>query len=355
MHQLTAPRQILNRDPSADPEETKLRRTHRERPSVSRLVVVLMCVVTILASRGSVVHAASSLGVIITSDADCVVAVDDKFVSRVHKDRPEFVPSSSGKHTLSAATPAGDYFEQLVDIKGEPVTSLSIFFEKIHNENLALGRSVSDLRTKVSQGQKEVTRRTAIVAAVNYYADRWGKDLGISENLTQTATDMDLAVSKRFLENSDNSNDFAQLGNEIILGVEWLRLRRMRTQAHLSGFVAAVASRHMEYLKRALEDPLKYGPDDEEFGYLSIVHGVKRRGVVGKLRTAPDRIEYSDSSGTVQIPCSSVRSASGQDELRLAFDDATKKRQTLVVQAAQRMERQMLLGDLYLSCPQLMQ
>lgn len=282
-------------------------------------------------------------------------AIDDRFVSRVHKGRPEFVPSPSGKHTLSAATTSGDYFEQVVEIKGEPVTSLSISFEKVHNERVALERNVSDLRTQVSQTQKEVARRKAIVAAVNYYADRWGRELGMSENLTQSAAGLDMAVSKQAMENAGNNNTAAQLGNEVVLGIEWLHLRHMRAKAHLSGFVAAVASRHMEYFKKALNDPLKYGPDNEELGYLAIVHDVKRKGTVGKLLTAPDRIEYSDSSGKVQIPCSSLHSASGENELHLAFDDAAQKRKTLDVQAAQRIDRQMILGDVYLACQQLMQ
>jgi hypothetical protein len=90
-------------------------------------------------------------------------------------------------------------------------------------------------------------------------------------------------------------------------------------------------------------------------GYLASVHSVKRNGAAGKLLTAPDRIEYSDSSGRFQIPCSSAHSASGQDDLRLAYDDATQKRKTLAIQAAQRIDRQMLLGDVYLACPKLMQ
>jgi hypothetical protein len=316
-------------------------------------VRVLVCVVTVWTFN--VLHAASSLGVTVTSDADCVVAIDDKFVSRAHKGRPEFVPSASGKHTLSAATATGDYFEQVVEIKGEPVTSLSISFEKIHSEKMALERNVSDLRTQVSQSQKEVMRRKAIVAAVNFYADRWGTELGISENLTQAAADLDTSVTKQGMTNAASNNTAAQLGTEIVMGIEYLQLRHTRAKAHLNGFVAAVASRHLEHLKMALEDPLKYGPDNEALGYLAIVHDVKRKGTVGKLLTAPDRIEYSDSSGKIQIPCSSVHSASGQDELHLAFDDATQRRQTLAVQAAQRIDRQMLLGDVYLACPKLLQ
>ena len=323
--------------------------------SVKCYVRVLMCVVTVWAFRGNVLPAASSLGVAVTSDADCVVAIDDKFVSRAHKGRPEFVPSPSGKHTLSAATTSGDYFEQVVEINGEPVTSLSISFEKVHNEKLAVERSVSDLRRQVSQSQKEVARRKAIVAAVNYYANRWGTELGISENLTQSAAVLDMNVSKQAMENAGNNNTVAQLGNEVLMGFEWFDLRRKRAQAHLSGFVAAVASRHMEYLKKALDAPLQYGPDNEELGYLAIVHDVKRKGNVGKLLTAPGRIEYSDPSGKIQIPCSSVHGASGQDELHLTFDDAAQKRKTLAVQAAQRIDRQMLLGDVYLACQQLMQ
>lgn len=353
MHRHTALMDALSAAPCAAPDEWAVGRTYTKCSSVICLAAVLACFI-IWALGGETVHAASSLGVTVTSDADCVVAIDDKFVSRVHKGRPEFVPSPSGKHTLSAATTSGDYFEQVVEIKGEPVVSLSISFERVHNEKLALEKRVSDLRTQVSQGQKEVARRKAIVAAVNYYADRWGAELGISENLTQAAADLDMTVSKQAMENAGNNNTVAQLGNEVVEGIEWLHLRHMRAKAHLSGFVAAVASRHMEYLKKALDDPLKYGPDNEELGYLAIIHDVKHKGSVGKLLTAPDRVQYSDSSSRVQIPCSSVHSASGEDELHLAFDDATQKRKTLAVQAAQRIDRQMLLGDVYLACPQLM-
>lgn len=305
--------------------------------------------------RGDLLHAASSSGITITADADCVIAIDDKFASRINRGQSGSVPASSGRHVLSAATTSGDYFEQSVEIPVDSAISISISFEKIRGEREALEKNVSDLRIQIGQKQKELSRRQSIVAAVNYYANRWGKELGISENLTQSAADLDMSVSKQAMENAGNDNSVAQLGSTVVTGIEWLHIRRMRAKAHLSGFVAAVASRHMEYLKRALDNPLKYGPDNEEMGYLAIVHDVKGKGTMGKLLTAPNRIEYSDSSGKVQIPCSSVRSASGDDELHLTFDDATKKRKTLTVQAAQRIDRQMLLGDVYLACSELMQ
>jgi hypothetical protein len=143
------------------------------------------------------------------------------------------------------------------------------------------------------------------------------------------------------------------------MGIEWLKSRSVKAEAHLRGFVAAVASRHMDYLHKALDDPLKYGPDREDLGYLTIVHDVKRNGTPGKLLTAPGQIEYFDSSGSIQICCTSIHSAGGENELRIVYDEtrspnASQKRRTLVIQAGQRIDRQMLLGDVYLACPNLL-
>jgi hypothetical protein len=55
-----------------------------------------------------------SAAVIVSTDMDCVVAIDDKVVGRIEHNHKELFPAPVGTHTLSAATTAGDYWEQSV-------------------------------------------------------------------------------------------------------------------------------------------------------------------------------------------------------------------------------------------------
>ena len=317
------------------------------------LVLCRMLVVSMSLLRS--IQAATGLAITITADADCVVALDDKFVSRLHKDHSGIITASPGKHKISAATIAGDYFEESVNVLSDPGPSISIAFEQIHRERVAMQKKVSDLRKLVNESQQEISRRKAIVAAVNFYADYWGKDLGISEGLNQTATDLDDTISKQAMQNAGNSNTAVQLATEGVMAIEWLQYRHLKAKAHLTGFVAAVASRHLEYLRTALNNPLEHPPDREELGYLAIVHTVKHHSATGTLVTVPDRIEYSDSLDHIRIPCDAIKGAHGDSELHLVYHDATTTKRILVVQAAQRLDRQMLLGDIYLACPNLLQ
>lgn len=120
----------------------------------------------------------------------------------------------------------------------------------------------------------------------------------------------------------------------------------------------------MEYLGKALEDPLKYPPDKADADYLTIVRKVERNKVSGELTTSPDHVGYKDPSSSIQISCSSLRGVSPSKsksglQLHIKYWNrgsgiAKPQARTLVVRDLQD-DGGGLLGNVYLACPQLTQ
>lgn len=166
--------------------------------------------------------ALASPGVILATDTDCVVALDDKVVGRVQKDHKEFFPGSEGKHVLSAATDSGDYWEQGVEISAILTPSVAVSFIKVRADRAALEKSVTTLREHVDEQEKKLAdsnpakesgpqlffqpatlspRRHSIVEAINFYTDRWGKEMGMRDSRDQTSQNLNDAFTQQTLSN----------------------------------------------------------------------------------------------------------------------------------------------------------
>lgn len=222
------------------------------RPSLPIVLIVSAC---------AVVEAASGVGVTVSTDADCVVAIDNKFVSRVHKGDTQFIPTESGRHTLSAATKSGDYFEESLDIPLEPSPSVTVSFEKLHAERLEAEKRVAELRKDVRRYQTEMERRRSIVEAANYYADRWGKELGLRDSRNDTSKNINDSIEDQYWRNLANPSQTAQgIGNMILLAEMW-KANREKKKGEKNDLAAAAASVRMNYLAKAITDPVKYPPD----------------------------------------------------------------------------------------------
>jgi hypothetical protein len=318
----------------------------------------------------------SSPAVILATDMDCVVAIDDKVVGRVQKDHKELFPAPEGTHTASAATDAGDYWEQKVEIGSALQVPLTVSFAKVRSDRAALVQSVSALRKEVGEKEKalasvnkpnEVTlvnpmlqssRRHSIVEAVNYYTDRWGKEMGMRDSRNDSSESLSNTLSTQAIQNAANTDTTSQAATEVAMGVEFLVYRHLKAKAHRNELAGTAASIRMQYLGKALEDPLKYPPDSADIGYLAIVQDVRRNKASGKLTTAPDRIEYSDPSISVHLSCSSLLGASGAKQLHLVYAEQQSgaprpQKKSLVIKAVSKSDGEMLLANVYLACPKL--
>jgi hypothetical protein len=299
------------------------------------------------------------------------VSIDDKIVGRVQKGRQEFFRATAGTHALAAATAQGDYWEQKVDVGLGPAFSVSVSFEKVRSDRALLERNVSDLRKQVTEKQLELsrvransaqieaTRRHSIVEAINYYTDRWGKEIGMRDSRNEASENLNNVISEQGIANMANTNTAAQAGTEIAMAIEGIMAARLKAKAYRNELAGEAASLRMQYLGKALEDPLKYPPDTADADYLTILKTVRHKKNEGKLITAPNRLEYSDREKAVSMSCATLRHASGKKQLRLTYLSEAKagkrkpRQQSLVVKAVHKNERTMLLADVYLACPRL--
>ena len=321
----------------------------------------------------------SSPGVTVSTDMDCVVAIDGKVVGRIQKDHKEFFPASRGNHTLSAATTGtGDYWEMSLVVGDAAPAAVAISFAKVHAERETLEKNVSVLQKQVSQEETELKRiqdanetasrnaeltlrrRQSVVEGINYYSDRWGKETGMRDNRNEERENLNNTMSDEAIQNTGNTDTTSQAATEAVMGIQLLWSWHLKRKAHRNDVAAVAASARMQYLGKALEDPLNYAPDAPDLPYLAIVKDVKRKKNEGKLLTAPDRIEYSDSSGKVNITCATLLGASGSNKLHLKYAEQwpgkrKPRRKSLVVQAMQKSDRKTLLGEVYLACPKLTQ
>lgn len=311
-------------------------------------------IIMLFVSACATVRAETGVGFTVTTDADCVIAVDNHVVSRVHKGERQFIPTLWGRHVVSAATKSGDYFEQSLDIQLEPSPSMTISFEKAHAERLEAEKRVSDLRSELSRVQTELARRRSIVDAVNYYADRWGKEMGLRDSRNGRSKNLNDAVDEQYWKNLGNPNQTAQaIGNLVMLGEIW-RADALTEKALKNDIAVEAASAQMHYLGAALKDPEKYPPTRPELGYLAIVQDVKTNKNLGSLLTAPGRIEFRDRSGTLQISCAGLRRVTGSAKLHLSYKNQSKHGSlSISPTSSDKNVSRMILGDIYLACPSL--
>lgn len=157
--------------------------------------------------------------VIVSTDTDCVVGIDDKVAGRIERNHKELFPTAAGTHTLSAATSSGDYWEQSVDIKNGVSPSIEISFVKVREQR-------ADLELAVS-----LARRRSVVEAINYYSDRWGKEMGLSDSRNQSSQNLNDAIEDQSWKNLGNPNQTAQGIGNMIMFAEMLRANHLKKKA----------------------------------------------------------------------------------------------------------------------------
>jgi hypothetical protein len=299
-------------------------------------------------------QSAAANSIKITTDIDCVVELDGHVVTRISHVGPGLVPATVGPHRISAATIAGDYFETNVDVKSEGSAALTISFADVRAQRAATVKKVEAMKDQVEQIRLALNRRRLIVQAVNYYADRWGNEIGLLEQRNQKVQNAEDAQESLVYKNAgDIGNTNAQAANGYAMIGVWLYERHQKAKAHRNDLAASVAKDRMDYLRKALEDPTKYPPEDDKGDYLAIVRNVKRGKTTGSLSVSPTGIQYSDSDLSVRMSCSEVLGASGGSGLSIKYATGNS-RKSLSLQPVKKAEGP-LIGSLYVACPKLTQ
>jgi hypothetical protein len=297
---------------------------------------------------------AARLGITITADIDCVVEVDGNLVTRLSHAVPGLVPATAGLHKISAATVAGDYFEATVEVKGDQGAALAISFADVRTQRAAAVKKVEAMKDQLEQIRLALSRRRLIVEAVNYYSDRWGREIGLLEQRDQNVRNAEDTQQSLVLQNAGNiGNTNAEAANGYAMLGTWIYKKYQEKKAHRNDLAAGVAKDRMDYLRKALEDPTKYPPEDEKGDYLAIVRSVKRGKAMGSLSLSPTGIQYSDSGLSVRMSCSEVLGASGGSTLTIRYATANS-RKSLSLQPIKKAEGP-LIGGLYVACPKLTQ
>ena len=254
----------------------------------STICVLLLLVATTLDLKAL----AEEASVKITSDTDCLFVVDGKPTARLQRGIPKNIELITGTRRLSAVSTDGDLWESDLDVESPTNPPVAIPLQEIKAKRMAAQENVAALQGTVNALQQKLTaveqqnqkalqneegvrhERVLIVQAVNYYADRYGTELGLqgerhatSEQLMQNA-----AI------NTMSQNTYTQMAGLAELGISaW-----MSHKAHRNGKVAHAAALRMNDLEAALKDPLNQPRSPEQTSYLVMV----RKTYDGKRRVS---------------------------------------------------------------------
>jgi hypothetical protein len=301
------------------------------------------------------------------ADRDCSLFVDDHLVGRMQGSEGTNISIPAGKHQLSALAKDGELWERSVD--GATVgQALTISFaeaqserETLQKENAALQDANKASRSEVSSIAQEneqlalhpeavLAERRLIATALDYYQDRFGKELGLQGSRTDSSNDLAQSAA---LSNLGPTNTATSVGALAEYYVAW----RLSVKAHRNELAAAAASSRVHELEYALENPLKHPLDAERSSYLVMVRPVVNdQKVSGKLITTPGMIRYQGSDKVEEHSCDALKHASGGKTLALQFVVGTGKKapkDVLKLKAANKIDQEALIGDVYLACPKL--
>jgi hypothetical protein len=314
----------------------------------------------------------------VTSDLDCVVGIDGKIVARIQAGKQESLPVVIGKHVLSAATADGDYWEQPLEVGVTPVPPIAIPLQKARSERIGLEANRAALQAQVGQMKDRLTsikqendelarnpeliraERRMIVEAMNYYADVYGKEMGLYDTRIDTSNQ---------LSQDGVINSLSQTtANLLAADLDFLASLYLERKAKRNQLAADAASVRMRDLEEALKDPIKNMRGPDETSYLVVVREVTNQGTKGLLITAPNRIEYRGDGKNVKLSCAAVGGVSGGRRLELRFAEldslefGTGKhlkikfpKESLDLMAVKKTDEKLLLTDVYLACPKLAQ
>lgn len=303
------------------------------------------------------------------ADRDCSLFVDDRLVGRMQASEGMSISVSPGKHQLSALAKDGELWERSLD--GAAVAQpVSISFAEAQNErqsletqNAALQEANRVKRGEVSsivQQNEQLTlhpeavleERRLIAMALDYYQDRFGKELGLQGARNDSSNQLAQSAA---LSNLGPTNTATSIGALAEYYVAW----RLSVKAHRNELAAAAAGSRVHELEAALENPLKHPRDVDRFSYLVMVRPVVNdKKVPGKLITAPGTIRYRQGNKVEEHSCETLKHASGGKTLGLQFVVGTGKKapkETLKLKAPNKFDQEAIMGDIYLACPKLTQ
>lgn len=332
-----------------------------------RALVASSFLLLLIASSSTQVVAEPAPGVKVTPDANCIVAIDGHVVGRVDAGKEVFFRVSTGKHTLSAATVAGDYWDQELVFDKRTVLFTAIPLQKAGSERLVLEATNAALETHNQQMKEKLAsieqqntvlarnpeliraERGMIAQAIDHYAGRYGKELGLHDSRDAASNQLFQAAFVQSLGPTNNASATAELLEEAFALFEMHK-------AHRNHVVALAAAGRMHELEEALKDPLKNPRVPEQPDYFVKVRQVFSGKTPGRFITGPGQVEYRDEGRTVKLSCSDVRGVSGGKKLALTFStpkgngSKKKRKHTLHLRARDKHERKLLKTDVYLAC-----
>jgi len=348
-----------------------------------KLTVTNLLVFTVMLSMGQIAaaHRDSSTpqhALTISCDADCWVEIDRKIVGHVQKGRRVSFPVVAGNHAVAAATRDGELWEQQAGTSDATGQVLVISFKKQRSDRKLLEKDVANLQKRVTQTETELAQvreqnasdsytpelaaeeRQRIVKAIDVYAGRYGTELGLrdsnNEESQQVSATADEQYVQGYLENLGNTP--GQTANMGVYAIEQLWAHHLKAKAHRHQLAVQAASLRMQYLGDLLENSASPFRTSLQPDYLTMQRDVVRKKSHGEFVSAEGWIQYSDSSGTLRLPCSEVKKAKGEKHLTVEYvskivGKKKTKTRSFELTAARKSERPYLLGDVYLACPAL--
>jgi hypothetical protein len=280
-----------------------------------------------------------------------VVALDGKIAGRIQAGKEDFLPIATGEHMLAAATSDGDYWEQQVEAGDSSGPLISIPLQKVRSERVSLQSEITTLHKQVEEKRERLTairnEREGIVLAINIYADRYGKEMGLHDAREDRSGEMMASGNWTYLTSGTTMGQLAGTA-EMLAGI------REDMRAWKNQIAADAAKDRMHELEQALKDPLKKPRTPEQTSYLVVVREVINGHSSGRLITAPNQVDYRDEGQSTHLTCGDIRKVSGGNHLKihLAGNGGGKSaKQVLDLQPKSKAERLLLLGDVYLACP----
>jgi hypothetical protein len=311
-----------------------------------------------------------STSVRVKPDVDCVVAIDGHVVARVGAEKEESFPLRAGRHTLAAATIEGDYWEKQVEVTAQPGSLVDIPLQKARSDRQSFANEISILRAEVEDKKKELgvilnqnqmsvdnaeavrKERQLIVQAIDHYSKYYGKELGLRDDLHETAKQLAFVAATPSQNPSGMTNveAWTKAAEYTFAGLSWLA-------GHRHEAAARRIKDRMHELEKALKDPMQNPRVAGQEDYLTSVRPVTKKGLQGQVITSPGLVEFRDSNEDTKLSCKEQPKASGGRKVTIHYLEWDKQKpkkhhgKTIHLKARNKKEGKLLTTDVLLACP----
>jgi hypothetical protein len=254
----------------------------------------------------------------LAADLDCVLLIDNKVVGRIQADNHLSIPTDQRRHRLSAVTSEGDIWEEILEEGFVSARNILIPLKKARSERLAGEASRAALQTQVEEKRARLANitqkntklalnpdliraeRQKIIEAINYYFDRYGREMGYYDSRMASASQLQ-QVSKLFSSLPSTTFGTAALTNT-------LASERAEMAGEHHQMAAKAATIRMRDLEEALKNPLRRLESSNELllpadgnAAPTSAEGT-RQSIVQASSVAPQSIERSEQTPTQQSP-----------------------------------------------------